>query len=200
MSRTLQIIRDEHRALAAMLKSIVLLLAQRRDATPDFAALRAMLFYIDEFPEQRHHRKETELLFPKLRARAPQARELLDELDRQHGCGERMIRHLEHALLAWEVMGDSRRSEFERAVDDYARFYLDHMALEEQRVLPLAERLLGDDDWDELDAAFLANGDALAGHQSDEVYAALFTHIVDLVPAPLGYGAPASAGGTGATH
>lgn len=192
MSRTaLQIIRDEHSALAAMLKSIRLLLAQR-DAAPDFAALRAMLFYIDEFPEQRHHRKETELLFPKLRARAPQARELLDELDRQHGCGERKIRHIEHALLAWEVMGDSRRPEFERAVDDYVRFYFEHMALEEQQVLPLAEQLLGADDWDELDAAFLANGDALAGHRSDEIYAALFTQIVYLVPAPLGFGEPAA--------
>ena len=43
---TLRIIRDEHSALAAMLRSIILLLDQhRRDRTqPDLYALRAMLF------------------------------------------------------------------------------------------------------------------------------------------------------------
>ena len=73
----LTIIRDEHAALAAMLRSILLLLAQhhRQQTLPDFGALRAMLFYVDEFPERLHHRKETELLFPKLRARTPLARD-----------------------------------------------------------------------------------------------------------------------------
>ena len=68
---TTRIIREEHAALSAMLRSIPLLLGQhRRKATlPDFAVLRAMLFYVDEFPEKRHHRKESEVLFPKLRAR-----------------------------------------------------------------------------------------------------------------------------------
>ena len=65
----LDIINDEHQALAAMLRSLSLLLAQtRRDGLPpDFEVLRAMLFYVDEFPEQRHHRKESEWLFPRVR-------------------------------------------------------------------------------------------------------------------------------------
>ena len=69
----LRIIREEHAALSAMLRSILLLLAQHRreGSLPDFATLRAMLFYVDEFPEKRHHLKESELLFPKLRARTP---------------------------------------------------------------------------------------------------------------------------------
>ena len=68
MRKALSIITAEHQALAAVLRSILLLIAQerRRDAPPAFAAYRAMLFYIDEFPEQRHHRKESSLLFPKL--------------------------------------------------------------------------------------------------------------------------------------
>ena len=88
--KALEIIRGEHAALSAMLRSILLLLAQhRRDGTlPDFAVLRAMLFYVDEFPEKRHHRKESELLFPKLRARTPQHRDLLDHLDLDHARGE----------------------------------------------------------------------------------------------------------------
>ena len=137
---TIRIIREEHAALSAMLRSIVLLLAQhRRQGTlPDFATLRAMLFYVDEFPEQRHHRKESELLFPKLRARSPVARELLDRLDSEHANGHLRIRELEHALLAFEMMGEPRRLAFEQAAERYTDFYLAHMALEEREILPLA--------------------------------------------------------------
>src|SRR5512142_80004 len=128
----IRIIREEHQALSAMLSSIVLLLAQnrRQGQLPDFGALRAMLFYVDEFPEQRHHRKETELLFPKLRARTPLAREQLDRLDTDHSRGERAIRDLEHALTAYEMMGASRRVAFETALQRYLDFYLAHMRLE----------------------------------------------------------------------
>lgn len=80
----LTIIRHEHGALSAMLRSITLLLAEhrRRTTLPDFALLRAMLFYVDEFPEKLHHTKESALLFPKLRQRCAEAGAVLDRLDR----------------------------------------------------------------------------------------------------------------------
>jgi hemerythrin-like domain-containing protein len=192
--KALEIIRGEHAALSAMLRSILLLLAQHRRAgtLPDFAALRAMLFYVDEFPEKRHHRKETELLFPKLRARTPQHRDLLDHLDLDHARGESRIRELEHALLAFEMMGESRRSEFEETAARYVDFYLGHMALEEREILPLAEQALTAADWKDLDDAFLANRDPLTGAQPEAEYAALFTRIVNTVPGPVGLGPTSS--------
>ncbi|RZL87997.1 MAG: hemerythrin domain-containing protein [Variovorax sp.] len=187
---TVRTIRQEHAALSAMLRSIVRLLEQHRKqkTLPDFATLRAMLFYVDEFPEKRHHRKETELLFPRLRARTPISRDLLDKLDSDHARGERRIRDVEHALLAFEMLGETRREAFERTVGEYVDFYLGHMALEEREILPLAERVLTEDDWRELDKAFAENRDPLTGHVADFEYAALFTRIVNVVPAPLGLG------------
>lgn len=185
-----RIIRQEHAALSAVLRSILLLLAEHRKkgSLPDFATLRAMLFYVDEFPEKRHHRKESELLFPKLRARTPMSRELLDHLDDDHAQGERRIRDVEHALLAFEMLGETRREAFERAVGTYVDFYLGHMALEEREILPLAERVLTADDWRGLDEAFAQNRDPLTGHVADFEYSALFTRIVNVVPAPIGLG------------
>jgi hemerythrin-like domain-containing protein len=190
---TIRIIREEHAALSAVLRSIPLLLMQhRRQGTlPDFAALRAMLFYVDEFPEKRHHRKESQLLFPKLRARTPRSRDLLDQLDADHARGERNIRDLEHALLAFEMMGEPRREAFETAAQRYADFYLAHMAAEERDILPLAEHVLTPEDWAELDEAFTANRDPLTGHEPEVDYRALFSRIVYAVPAPIGLG-PAS--------
>ena len=189
---TTTIIRQEHAALAAMLRSVLLLLAQHRreGSLPDFGALRAMLFYVDEFPERRHHRKESELLFPKLRSRTPISRELLDRLDDDHARGERKIRHVEHALLAFEMMGESRRQAFEQAVERYVTFYLEHMALEEREILPLAEKVLTDRDWHDLDAAFATNRDPLTGAKPEAEYAALFSRIVHALPAPIGLGTP----------
>ena len=190
MHDTIRIIRDEHAALAAMLRSILLLLAEHRQrkTMPDFASLRAMLFYVDEFPEKRHHRKESELLFPKLRARTPLSRELLDRLDDDHERGERKIRNVEHALLAFEMLGESRREQFETAMARYVEFYLAHMALEEREILPLAERVLTKEDWDNLDSSFRANRDGLAGAEPEAEYRQLFTRIVNRVPAPIGLG------------
>jgi hemerythrin-like domain-containing protein len=187
---TLTIIHEEHAALAAVLRSILLLLAhhRRKGTLPDFEALRAMLFYVDEFPEKRHHRKETQLLFPKLRARTPQSRDLLDRLDDEHARGERNVRDLEHALLAFEMLGEPRRAAFEEAAQRYFDFYMAHMRLEEEHILPLAQHVLTDEDWRELDEAFSRNRDPMTGHEPDTDYRALFSRIVNLVPAPIGLG------------
>ncbi|MDE2400414.1 MAG: hemerythrin domain-containing protein [Burkholderiales bacterium] len=181
---TMRIIRQEHAALSAMLHSLVRLLAEHRQqgSLPDFSTLRAMLFYLDEFPEQRHHRKESELLFPKLRARTPLSREIFDQLDEDHARGERKIRDLEHALLGFEMMGESRRQGFEHATERYVKFYLAHMAIEELQVMPLAQRMLTQSDWDDLDEAFTANRDPLTGHEPTEDFRPLFTRIVNAVP------------------
>jgi hemerythrin-like domain-containing protein len=184
------VIHEEHQALAAMLRSLSMLLAQsRREGTvPDFGLLRAMLFYIDEFPERLHHVKETELLFPRLRERCPELIPMLDALDQDHEQGERAIRRLEHALLAFEMMGESRRAAFEVAADRYVRFYLAHMGTEENSVLPAAEQHLLPEDWAELDAAFACNRDPLTGHEPDDEYRPLFTRILNMAPAPIGVG------------
>jgi hemerythrin-like domain-containing protein len=187
---TLTVIRDEHAALTAMLRTLTLLLAEhrRRGTLPDFEVLRAMLFYVDEFPERLHHAKESTLLFPRLRRRSDEANAVLDRLDREHAHGEAKIRELEHALLAFEMMGEPRRAAFESAADSYVQFYLAHMRTEEREILPLAERVLLAEDWVELDEAFARNRDPLTGHEPAPEYAALFSRIVCRVPAPLGLG------------
>jgi hemerythrin-like domain-containing protein len=187
---TLEVISDEHQALAAMLRSLGLLLlqAKREGRAPDFEVLRAMLLYIDEFPERLHHPKETELLFPKVATRCPELAPVIERLDRDHAAGEAAIRSLEHALLAYEVMGEPRRAAFEQQVESYTRFYLEHMAIEETEIIPAARRCLEDADWAELDAAFAANLDPLTGHPASSDYDPLFSKIVMMAPAPVGLG------------
>jgi hemerythrin-like domain-containing protein len=189
---SLRIIHDEHAALSAMLQSLRMMVQRGPGDGPEqfFDVLRAMLFYIDEFPERLHHTKETELLFPPVRARAPHLKDTLDKLDRDHARGEAAVRELQHLLLAWELLGESRRAAFDEAVRRYLDFYLEHMKLEETIILPEAEKVLSAQDWLALDEAFATNGDPLTGkYPRDPVYDRLFTRIVMRAPAPIGVGA-----------
>ena len=192
---TLLVIRDEHSALSAVLRSISPLLSEhrRRHTLPDFTVLRAMLFYIDEFPEQIHHTKESELLFPKVRARSAEGAEVLDRLDADHERSAIRVRELEHELLGFEMMvdgpdGAALRAAFEEAMDKYIFEYLDHIRTEERVVLPLAERVLTTADWLELDAAFMQNRDPLTRREGDDAYRPLFKRILMTAAAPIGLG------------
>ena len=188
---SLKIIRDEHSSLAAMLQSTRMLVERgpQDDARGFFDVLRAMLFYIDEFPERLHHPKETELLFPRVLKAAPETATAIARLDHDHEYTEKAVRDLQHLLIAWEMMGESRRAAFTKAFTRYVDLYLSHMHLEEQEILPAAVKHLSADDWKALDAAFEANRDPLTGHYPPEKdYERLFSRIVMAAPAPIGLG------------
>ncbi len=189
---SIRIIRDEHVALSAMLRSLGMMVERGPVDEPEifFDVLRAMLFYIDEFPERLHHPKESDLLFPQVGRLAPETMEVIVRLEKDHASGESAVRELQHLLLAWELVGESRRSAFDQAAGLYLDFYLEHMRLEETIILPAAQKVLSEKDWAELDAAFATNCDPFTGkYPRDPVYDRLFTRIVMKAPAPIGLGA-----------
>ncbi len=189
----LQIIREEHAAVSAVLQSLLMMLDRGPGDAPEryFDVMRAMLFYIDEFPERQHHPKESQWLFPKVAERAPQAADAIAQLERDHEGGEAAVRELQHLLLGWELMGDGRREAFADALQRYVRFYLEHMRTEETVVLPAAKECLQPGDWVAIDAAFASNTNPLApGKPRDAAYDRLFTRIVMRAPSPIGLGSP----------
>ena len=188
---SLRIIRDEHSALAAMLRSMSMMVQQGPGNEPEqyFDVMRAMLFYIDEFPERLHHPKESNLLFPKVVRVAPDTMATVKRLEDDHMHSEGAVRELQHHLLAWELLGDSRREKFETTSKAYIAAYLEHMRLEETAILPVAEKSLDAADWKELDAAFATNCDPLTGkYPREPLYDRLFTRIVMTAPEPIGLG------------
>jgi len=185
----LEIILDEHAALAAMLRSIRMMvtLNQARMSAEDFAVLRAMLFYTSEFPERLHHPKEAEFLFPILAKRAPAIRRTLVQLALEHKRAELWTLELQQQLVSWEIMGEARREAVVNAVEAYVSFYLDHMRLEETEILPVAVEVMDGQDWADLYAAFSENRDPLTGHfSSPPEYAGLFQMILNNAPEPIG--------------
>jgi hemerythrin-like domain-containing protein len=189
----LSIIRDEHRSLVAVLQGLQFLVRDIRDrgVEPDFELFTLILDYIDIFPEKFHHPKENEHLFKAVRARSAEANAVLDELEAEHAGGDRLIHELRQTLARWRVAGAAGFEPFAQAVDAYLDFHWKHMRKEEEVVMPLAERVLTDADWQAIDAAFRANDDPLFGARPKQEFRKLFQLIVNRAPAPLGVGDPA---------
>ncbi|WP_070399597.1 hemerythrin domain-containing protein [Hydrogenophaga sp. PML113] len=191
-SDALRTVRDEHASLSAMLRSMLVMIDRGPETDgPErfFDVLRAMLFYIGEFPEKLHHPKESDLLFPRVARAAPHTLETIQRLEKEHMGGEDRVRELVHLLMAWEYLGEPRRQAFVDEAQAYVRFYLAHMKLEEQVVLPAAEQLLDEADRRALDAAFSSHVDPLSPEgQCDPAFDRLFTRIVRLAPSPVGVG------------
>ncbi len=190
-SKALTVIRDEHRALRVMLLSMQQLVGRGPGDDPlrFFRALRAMLLYMDEYPERLHHPKETALLFPRVLAKRPGVQAAIKRLDADHERSEHAVKGLMHLLVGWEFLGDARRPAFEDAFTRYRASYLEHMDAEEHEILPVAQEVLTDEDWALVDRAFEANRDPLTGkHPAEGIYEALFTRIANDAPAPVGLG------------
>jgi hemerythrin-like domain-containing protein len=191
MHQAIRILRDEHRSLAAVLHGLQELAHLARDASvrPDFAVFRAMIQYIDAYPERLHHPKEDAYLFARVEERSPESASLLKRLRADHQHGAELIRELERALNAFETAWPQGASQFALAAKQYADFHWDHMRKEEQVLLPVAEVVLTDDDWRAIAEAFAGNEDPLADLREND-FAQLFSRIVAIAPAPVGLAKP----------
>ena len=184
------IIRDEHRVLTAVLRSLQHLAREGAlgDAELDHELFTVMLDYIDTFPNRFHHPKEDEHLFKALRRRTTAAATVLDELEAEHARGDALIRGLRHLLSRCRLGGSAARQAFAAAVDDYADFHWQHLRKEEDIVLPLADAVLTAADWEAIDRAFQAHDDPLLGAGPKGEFSRLFGLIVNMAPPPVGLG------------
>lgn len=186
-----RLIRDEHSRLAAVIHGMLHLSRQMAKSrlVPDLKVLRAMLFYISEYPERLHHPKEDAFLFARLRSHTHELDGALDALEAQHHQGEELVHRLEHALIRLEFAGAPACACFADAVEAYAEFYFGHMRVEEETIIPAAEKLLTEADWRVIGDAFSSNSDPLENKDLKGDFERLFTLIVNIAPAPIGLGA-----------
>jgi hemerythrin-like domain-containing protein len=189
-ARALDIIRTEHRSLAAVLHALQFLARNIKDlgAAPDYGLLRLMVDYIESFHQRFHHPKEDEYLFSAIRKRSHEGDRMLADLEAQHAEGDGWLQNLREAVNQLQASAGRATDEFAKAVDTYADFHWRHMRQEEDELMPLAERVLKPEDWREIDAAFGNNDDPVFGKAPQEKYAALFKLILSQSPPPVGYG------------
>lgn len=186
----ISLIKAEHRALAAVLDAMtrVVRKAEESGTDPQFRLLHAMLYYMREFPERRHHPGEDASLFALLMQRSDAADEIIRELEAEHDQGESMLTMLTVALSTWEAGRPDGVTGFAAALKRFSEFYWRHMDKEENQVLPIAQKELTEKDWGTIRDTFAAHADPMLGKRLGDEFDALFSEIVRMTPAPIGVG------------
>jgi nucleotide-binding universal stress UspA family protein/hemerythrin-like domain-containing protein len=189
-AHAIAILRDEHRALAAVLHAWTHLLAQARSqsAAADPAQMRAIIGYLQEFPVALHHPKEEMHIFRRLRERTGSVNAELDELERQHVRDRLLVTQLrdqiEQLAAASGAEAVAATRALEEAVHRYAEFHWEHMGREESVILPAAQRHLTEADWAEIDASFTNDPGIRVSGELDTEYHHLLAQIVALDASP----------------
>jgi hemerythrin-like domain-containing protein len=144
--------------------------------------MRAILSYLREFSQILHHPKEEDYLFRKLRGKTGEFNEQMDALCQQHLQEPQLIAALEAAVHAAEHSVPNDLTEVLAAAEQLVSQVRKHMGLEETLLMPAACRLITDADWQEIEKAFLENGDPRFGAETDDEFRTLFARIVNAFP------------------
>jgi hemerythrin-like domain-containing protein len=195
MPKALNVIKDEHRSLGAIMHGFLFLVDEIRAGRmqPDFKLLNAMLYYLENFPEKLHHPKENEFLHRYMRLRSPDADAMLKVVEEEHRQSHAQSEQMIEALRNYEKSGAVARDAFLDAVKNYAEFQWRHIEREEDLVLPMAQAILKPEDWAAIDEAFSAHTDPFTSYEHIKEFRHLFREIVRLAPPPIGVG-PANTG------
>ncbi|MFX1767886.1 hemerythrin domain-containing protein [Paraburkholderia sp. A1RI-2L] len=180
----IQVMLSEHSRLTSIVSGMLRVVDDMAYSagSPSAMLMRAMLYYIQEFPDQIHHPKEEQYLFGRLRERTDECNGVIEELERQHEEGGQRICALERALTRYELAGADTLPALRDEVMNYADFYARHRHLEESVILPAAQRYLTAADWVEIDEAFGANRDPLESLESESNLDDLYALIVQTMP------------------
>jgi nucleotide-binding universal stress UspA family protein/hemerythrin-like domain-containing protein len=182
-SQVIDIIRDEHRSLAAVLHAWLNLL----DTLPDIAGgadadlMRTMLEYLKTFSETVHRPKEREFLFGRLRQRTSRYDSELADLDERDAEHRQFITDLETAVER-HLAGTVPIAEVRKAVAICERSMWEHMERVEGSILPGALCHLTPADWKEISEAFVAGGDPRFHRDTRTEFQQVFSRIVNTAP------------------
>lgn len=103
------------------------------------AAASAILRYFDSAAPN-HHADEEASVFPRLLARLPDSRRVIDRLERDHETLAENWRHLRPLLAA--IAAGERANLDPKTVRDVQAAYAAHIACEEEQLIPLAQETL----------------------------------------------------------
>jgi hemerythrin-like domain-containing protein len=146
--------------------------AFHRAERPNYELMLDVVAYLREYSDQLHHPRE-DAAFERLAPRCPDIKLDLARLSQEHRviarAGETLRQHLENILAG----GLAQRAEVEVAAATYLVYYGNHIAKEDEIVLPRAAQLLSPADWDAIKAVRGEQADPLFGDKPQERYRAL---------------------------
>jgi hemerythrin-like domain-containing protein len=131
-------------------------------ARPNYELMVDIISYLRDYSDRNHHPRE-DVAFALLAKRCPDLELVLSRLGQEHRviahAGEQLLKALQ-AVLAGAVIP---RGEIETAAATYLVYYGNHIAREEEEVLPRAAKELSAEDWQAVRTAVPSIRDPLFG-------------------------------------
>jgi len=148
----LRTIREEHQSLTVMLDALQMVIRRGPGLAPErfFEIVRTMLVYVKEFSEHVHYPKEGQLVFPTVLHAARDTQDAVIGLERAQRLSVAELGALQSLLAAWQKGGPTQGVEFERAALRFGDNYRAQIRLVEVAIIPVAEQLVSDAQWDAL--------------------------------------------------
>jgi len=160
----------EHLRFASLLDFIEQQMGAFHDGKdPDYELMHDVVYYLHHYADRYHHPRE-DAAFARLTKRDPGLSVAINRLLEEHraleAAGGTLLKYLDDILEDRVI----KRATVEAAAATYVVNYRNHLAVEENEVLPHANRTLKPDDWAAAAAAVPAIPDPLFGDDVAERY------------------------------
>ena len=139
------------------------------DAHPDYELMLDVCDYLEHFPDRFHHPRE-DAAFALLVRKDPGLKDKVARLTHEHriiAWVGKQFKSLLSACVDGSIVG---RAEVEACASMYLVYYRQHLAEEEEEIIPAAGRLLTPADWAEVAVAVPVGRDPLFGEESLEKF------------------------------
>ena len=149
----------------------------KSDADADLFLMIDILDYIQHYPDLVHHPKE-DIVYEVFKARSTEGANIIEALMNEHQQLPSTSKKL-HELLDGAANGIvfvSRQELYEK-IQEFSVAQRKHMNLEEEKLFPLINKIMTDDDWAKVDATMPNNHDPLFGANLEECYQNLYQSI-----------------------
>ena len=146
-TKSTDVLEQEHEAIQKVVATMSVV-ADRLAADQDVDAtiLRDISTFLHDFSEDCHHAKEEKFLFPMLEARGvPASGCPIAVLHHEHQKGQALLAQLDDAAQTVIASGAGKDA-LVTTLRDLVRLYVDHIWKENYLLLPMADKVLSEDD------------------------------------------------------
>ncbi|WP_340118398.1 hemerythrin domain-containing protein [Pelagibius sp. 7325] len=179
MASIIDSLRSDHSRMTKLLDALERQIGTFEEGgTLDFEIVDGILHYCRSYPDLHHHPLE-DLVFERLKRRAPQAAAEVGNLQQEHAKLGQLSARFAASLTAVEQDIAMERHEFLEPARAFLSGYRRHIMMEEKLFFPAAEHSLTPEDWRGIKSQLEPVSDPLFERRDDERFDALFADIVD---------------------
>lgn len=178
MSRIMSQLSEDHGHVAQLLELLDTELAKvGAGASAEYALMEDAMRYMTGYSDRFHHPRE-DLVYERLRARAPEMKTVLEGLLREHATLAQMGNAFTEVLGQVVDGGLADREAMYQQGREYVEMLRAHMTTEDREVFPQALRSLDAADWARVDGAMQVQEDPLFGRIVHDDFIDLYHYVM----------------------